>query len=241
MQTHDTPLLLLVQANVAPAHEEAFNAWYYHHVPKLLEIPGFNWGRRYVGVRGEAHYLALYELADADALVRLYGPEGRDPRAIAEREKFDALQGLSDVRSNVYVQRSGTHLGHPLLTEDRPISLVMCDCVVPEQEDAFNAWYDHSHVPNLTRVPGYASGARFQLYEHPALQGRDPATWGPKYLALYELDSLDAIAGMADPGRMSAPARAELARWQEFGAPLVDNMSWNIYRPIAKHWPFTQT
>ena len=60
----ETPLLLLVQANVAPEHEAAFNAWYDHHVPKLLEIPGFNWGRRYVGVRGDVKYLALYELSD---------------------------------------------------------------------------------------------------------------------------------------------------------------------------------
>lgn len=238
MQTHEGPLLLLVQANVAAEHEEAFNAWYYHHVPRLLEIPGFNWGRRYVGVRGEIRYLALYELESADVLTAMYGEQGRDPRAIAERAKFDALEGLTDVRSNVYVQRSGTHLGHPLLTADRPISTVMCDCVVPEKEDEFNAWYDHSHVPNLTRVPGYASGARFQLYEHPLLAGRGQ---GPKYLALYELDDLNAIPGMADRDHMNPEARAELARWQDYGVPLVDGTIWNIYRPIASHWPFAQS
>lgn len=237
MQNHETPLLLLVQANVAPEHEAAFNAWYDHHVPKLLEIPGFNWGRRYVGVRGDVKYLALYELSDAAVLARMYGPEGRDQRAVDERAKFDALKGLSDVRSNVYVQRSGTHLGHPLLSGDKPVSIVMCDCVVPDEEEAFNAWYDHSHVPNLTQVPGYASGARFQLMQHPILEGRMP---GPKYLALYELDSLDAVPRMADPEDMSPAAKAELARWQDYGLPLVDNLSWNVYRPIARHWPFQQ-
>lgn len=237
MQTDDGPLLLLVQANVAPEHEAAFNAWYYHHVPRLLEIPGFNWGRRYVGVRGTTKYLALYELEDAAVLGRMYGPEGRDARAIDERARFDALQGLTDVRSNVYIQRSGTHLSHPLLREDKVVSIVMCDCVVPEQEAAFNDWYDRSHVPNLTRVPGYASGARFQLFEHPVLAGRGQ---GPKYLALYEIDSLEAVPGMADPDHMSVEARAELARWQDYGVALVDNLSWNVYRPIATHWPFLQ-
>ena len=237
MQTHETPLLLLVQANVAPEHEAAFNSWYYHHVPKLLEIPGFNWGRRYIGLRGDIKYMALYELSGPEVLPRMYGPEGRDPRAIAEREMFDALEGLTDMRSNIYVQRSGTHLGHPLLTADKPVSVVMCDCVVPEKEDEFNAWYDHSHVPNLTQVPGYASGARFQLFEHPILEGRGQ---GPKYLALYELDSIEAVPGMADPEHRNPAARAELARWEEYGLPLVDNMSWNVYRPIAKHWPFVQ-
>ncbi len=44
LEVHMTPLLLLVQANVAPEHENAFNAWYYHHAPALLEIPGYGWG-----------------------------------------------------------------------------------------------------------------------------------------------------------------------------------------------------
>ena len=38
MDSHTGPLLLLVQANIAPEHEEALNRWYYHHVPRLLEI-----------------------------------------------------------------------------------------------------------------------------------------------------------------------------------------------------------
>lgn len=235
MDAHDTPLLLLVQANVAPEHEEAFNAWYYHHVPRLLEIPGFNWGRRYVNVVGDTKYMALYELADVDTMRRLLDPAVRDPRAIAEREKFDALKGLTDMRSNVYVQLSGTHLGHPLLQADLPLSVVMCDCVVPEKEAEFNAWYDHSHVPNLTQVPGYVSGARFRLLEHPTLDGRGQ---GPKYLALYEWEGLHCLPSLADPETMCPEAAAELARWQAYGVPLVDNMSWNVYRPIAKHWPF---
>ena len=63
MDAPEQPLLLLVQANVAPVHEETFNAWYYHHVPKLLEIPGYQWSRRYVNVVGDTKYLALYEIS----------------------------------------------------------------------------------------------------------------------------------------------------------------------------------
>jgi hypothetical protein len=37
---------------------------------------------------------------------------------------------------------------------------------------------------------------------------------------------------------MRPEARAELANWSTYGVPLVANMSWNIYRPIATHWPF---
>lgn len=231
----ERPLLLAVQANVEPQHEAAFNAWYYHHVPALLAIPGYRWGRRYQGVVGDTKYLALYEIEDATCLDRLIGADAdkRDPIANEEFGKFDALQGVSDVRINIYQQLSGSHLGNPLLNDDLPLSMVMVDCVVPEKEAEFNAWYDRSHVPNLLQIPGYASGARFQLLDHPALE------WlgmGPKYLALYEFDSMDCLASLTDPDAMHPDAKDELARWMAYGVPLVDNMSWNVYRPIAKHW-----
>ena len=231
----ERPLLLAVQANVEERHDAAFNAWYYHHVPALLAIPGYRWGRRYQGVVGDTKYLALYEIEDATFLERLIGADAdkRDPIANEEFGKFDQLQGVSDVRINIYQQLSGSHLGNPLLNDDLPLSVVMVDCVVPEKEAEFNSWYDRSHVPNLLQIPGYASGARFQLLDHPALE------WlgmGPKYLALYELDSLDCLASLTDPDAMRPEARDELARWMSYGMPLVDNMSWNVYRPIAKHW-----
>lgn len=226
---------LLVQANVEARHEHAFNAWYYHHVPALLEIPGYRWGRRYQAVVGETKYLALYEIESAACLASLIGADAdkRHPIANAEFEKFERLQGLSDVRINIYRQLSGSHLGNPLLKADLPLSVVMADCVVPEEEAEFNAWYDNSHVPNLVRIPGYASGARFQLLDHPVLDGLE---MGPKYLALYEFENLDCLPSLTDPERMHPEAKAELARWMDYGVPLVDNMSWNVYRPIAKHW-----
>ena len=231
----ERPLLLAVQANVEERHDAAFNAWYYHHVPALLAIPGYRWGRRYQGVVGDTKYLALYEIEDATFLERLIGADAdkRDPIANEEFGKFDRLQGVNDVRINIYQQLSGSHLGNPLLNDDLPLSVVMVDCVVPEKEAEFNSWYDRSHVPNLLQIPGYAAGARFQLLDHPALE------WlgmGPKYLALYELDSLDCLASLTDSDAMRPEARDELARWMSYGMPLVDNMSWNVYRPIAKHW-----
>ena len=60
---HTGPLLLLVQANVAPEHERGFNTWYYQHAPTLLEIPGYQWGRRYINIVGETKSLALCDIA----------------------------------------------------------------------------------------------------------------------------------------------------------------------------------
>ena len=240
MDTHTGPLLLLVQANVESEHEQAFNRWYYNHVPTLLEIPGYLWGRRYLNVVGDCKYLALYAIASESDLESLLGPEAesRHELATAEFAKFDTLQGLSDIRINVYRQLSGMHLGHPLLQGDLPLSLVMLDCHDATQEAEFNDWYTHSHVPNLVRIPGYVSGARFRLLEHPALN------WlgmGPKYLALYELENMACIPSLADPEQMRVEAQDELANWMSYGAPLAANMSWNVYRPIAKHWPLSVT
>jgi hypothetical protein len=236
MDREDTPLLLLVQGNVVPEHERAFNLWYYQHVPTLLEIPGYLWGRRYVNVLGDVKYLALYEIAGVSFLESLLGPDKarRHALANAEFDKFEKLQGLSDVRINVYRQLSGTHLGHPLLHLDLPISVVMVDCIDPDKEAAFNDWYTHSHAPNLVRIAGYFSAARFALVDHGAL---DWLNMGPKYLALYELENLQCIPSIADPEQMSPEARAELENWKTHGVPVVDRFSWNIYRPLARHWP----
>jgi len=200
------------------------------------KLERFRGGRRYVNLVGDCKYLALYAIADASYLESLLGPEAEQRHALANSEfaKFEQLQGLGDVRINVYQQLSGTHLGHPLLQRDLPLSVVMLDCADTTKEEEFNAWYTHAHVPNLVRIPGYVSGARFRLMDHPAL------TWlnmGPKYLALYELANLECIPSLADPQHMRPEAQDELANWTAYGVPLATNMAWNVYRPIAAHWP----
>ena len=236
MDAHVGPLLLLVQANIAAEHEDAFNSWYYHHVPKLLEIPGWQWGRRYVGVKGDTKYLALYSVATMDAMVQVMAadPSLKDPRAIEERRLFDAVPGKTDVISNVYEQISGAALGAPFLRDDHYLSVVMADVADAGREDEWNAWYDHSHVPNLTQVPGYLSAARFRIKADPRLGG----TMGPKYLALYEWEGAHCLSTLADPETMRAEAREELAEWQRCGLPLATNVAWNVYKPIARHRSF---
>ena len=186
---------------------------------------------------GDTKYLALYEISHPRYLESLLGPDPakRDPRANAEREMFDALRGLSDHRSNVYVQISGAHFRHPLLQADVPLRVVMLDCTAPDKEDEFNAWYDHCHVPNLTQIPGYRSGARFKLLDHPSIVGR---SHGPNYLALYELENLACIPSLSNVEEMGPEAAAELAQWQAYGLPMAGEMSWNVYRPIATHYAF---
>lgn len=52
----------------------------------------------------------------------------------------------------------------------------------PEMEGEFNDWYDTEHTPHRAALPGFLSARRLIC-----LDG-----W-PKYLAVYDLDSLDAL------------------------------------------------
>ena len=41
-----------------------------------------------------------------------------------------------------------------------------------------------------------------------------------------------------DPETMSPEARAEFQNFQTLGMPLLQGaIGWNIYTPLAKHWP----
>lgn len=237
LDAHTGPLLLLVQMNVPPDQETTFNSWYYHHVPKLLETPGWLWGRRYRGVLGETKYLALYGVEDMDSMVQVTAADDalKAPHAIEERRLFDGIAGKADIKSNVYEQISGAPLGNPFLKDDRHLSVVMADMTDPAKEAEWNAWYDHSHVPNLVKIPGYLSGARFRVKTDPRMGDRP---MGPKYLALYEWEGPHCLETLGAPDRRLPEAQAELARWQAYGAPLVENMSWNVFEPIASHRAF---
>ena len=51
-----------------------------------------------------------------------------------------------------------------------------------ENETEFNAWYNQEHVPERLSAPGFLDAARYE-----ALRG------GPRYLAVYELETVDAL------------------------------------------------
>ena len=56
------------------------------------------------------------------------------------------------------------------------------DLADPAREDEFTRWYDGRHVPQRRALPGFRSARGWQ-----AVDG------GPKFMALYELESPDAM------------------------------------------------
>jgi hypothetical protein len=71
------------------------------------------------------------------------------------------------------IQPSPPRKGLLLVTMEPPAGL----------EEEFNDWYDHEHLPQRMRMPGFETGARFVCLEG----------W-PRWLALYDLTSLAALS-----------------------------------------------
>jgi hypothetical protein len=88
--------------------------------------------------------------------------------------------------------------------------------VDPEQTDAWNRWYDETHVPDLLGVPGVTAGGRFEVAE----PGSGVGVAGPlqRYLALYDLDSPSVMQSegyRALTGRRTDEDKAMLRHFRE--------------------------
>lgn len=66
--------------------------------------------------------------------------------------------------------------------------LVVFTDPVPGQEDAYNHWYTHEHLPDCLAVPGYVRATRYRAF--PGLE----RSVAQEYLSLYELELPDVAA-----------------------------------------------
>jgi hypothetical protein len=62
------------------------------------------------------------------------------------------------------------------------------------QEDAFNEWYDKTHLVEVTAVPGVTGARRSKLLQTKMPNAR-------QYLAIYEIESDDVQAVLAEINR----------------------------------------
>ena len=76
----------------------------------------------------------------------------------------------------------------------RAIYLVYTDLADDRYDEEFNAWYDTQHVPQLMAIVGILDAARYV-----AVKG------GPKYLAVYELESAEVMQSDAFVNRPRTP------------------------------------
>jgi len=65
------------------------------------------------------------------------------------------------------------------------ISMVLAN-PAPGQEDAFNDWYTHVHIPDVLSIDGILAATRYHLRSQ---RGGDPAFSGFSYLTIYEIET----------------------------------------------------
>lgn len=62
----------------------------------------------------------------------------------------------------------------------------------PEDDAAYNKWYDEHHVPDSLLMPGFVKGRRFKLAtEQLQLLPHRATEPGFEYVTIYELDDID--------------------------------------------------
>jgi hypothetical protein len=92
--------------------------------------------------------------------------------------------------------------------------LVYADLIDSKHEEEFNAWYNTEHLPELLPLPGFLDAARYV-----ATRG------GPKYLAVYELTSIEAVRSPEFSKRKRTP-------WENRMSPRVTGK--NVTRVVGR-------
>ena len=90
--------------------------------------------------------------------------------------------------------------------------LVYTDLIDPKYEEEFNAWYNTEHLPELLTLPGFLDAARYV------------ATRGaPKYLAAYELTSIEAVRSPEFSRRKRTPWETRMSPRRQIFPSSVGN------------------
>ena len=168
--------ILLVGFDCTDAHADEFHDWYdLEHVPERQRVPGFGLCERWINAANPKQAVASYDLDSLSVL------QSAPYKAIA----YENLSVWSK-RVTAMCTRLIRFDGEQTLPGDTDSPsgagglLVNAMNVDPAHDAEFNEWYDHEHIPALSKVPGVLSARRF----------RD-SKGTHRYLALYHLATAD--------------------------------------------------
>jgi hypothetical protein len=83
-----------------------------------------------------------------------------------------------------------------------------------EREAEYNEWYSGTHIPQICSVPGFVAARRYQIH---GADG-DGSTKG-RYLAIYELETDDLGAALAELSARYADGRMDLSDTLQLSPP----------------------
>ena len=198
--------LLLEFMQPKAGQDAAATQWSEQHVKQFVQIPGVKAGQFLVASASSGkdkpafHDLAMYELTadtasklDTEMQARL-----QDGRLQKGEELFEPLSSRILYRPLWTAVMARDVPG----TDPKPIGagplsihylFVLSDPATPQQEDAYNSWYDRQHVPDVLRVPGFVSAQRYV---------RIGGDWQkPRYLVIFKIKTRDQDATNAEVNR----------------------------------------
>jgi len=200
--------LVLIFAAPKPGQQAAFDSWFSNHPREFVQIPGMRSAEAFALHRTGAQsnglpgYLAMYDVAHS-AMAGMNGEVGK----LIKAGKI-STSTAEDPKSVIVLQYRP--LGNVMLARDVPgtsppaagsgplldYDLAVFSKPVAGQDAAFNHWYDHQHMPDMLRMPGFVAAQRFvEILASP----RGASI--PRYLIVFTLRSRDVDATNAEIGR----------------------------------------
>ena len=192
----DLPIIYTVRIDLSEEVEEEANRWNNTaHISDLLAA-GLLSAVRFRSVRGEPRYLHLYELPSVDLL---------STEVYANVRKNDTWgpklsHGFSSHSASTYQQVLAVNVPETPRTFPSPrtdsvggvrskyLVTVRMD-VAPEAADELVRWHEEEHIPLTLEAEGVVNARLCRKQgQHPLNPSHDP-----EWLAIYEMDSLDAL------------------------------------------------
>jgi hypothetical protein len=198
--------LLMVFSQPKPGREAGYLRWYDNHLKEFVRIPGVRVAERLTVSKqakvsdGFRDHLAMYSLqassaAKLDAEVAARMRDGRIKRS--DDVDYDSMFHILYRPLSVPMLASEVKGADPKPMGSGPLQehrlVVLSNPATPAQEDEYNTWYDHQHMPDVLRVPGFVSAQRFVRI------GGDWKT--PRYLVIFTFRSRDLAATNGEIGR----------------------------------------
>lgn len=164
--------VIATYADVAEGSEQAFRKWQVEvQVPALHASPGVVGVSCLESIAGQPRFLLLCELEDE-------GVAGSAPVQAA----LDWGHWARRIRG--WHRRSYHKIFASGPTDDQaPYVLTVRVDVDYQAKDAFNDWYNYTHLPETLDCPGFLAAARYECTDGE-----------PQFLAMYDLDRRDALS-----------------------------------------------
>lgn len=186
--------LLLVLSASKPGRGEEYRAWYRdQHLPDMRTVPGVAGGRFYAIASADAAgswtFAARYPLKE---------PVGAVLGTLFARVAAGEIPLTDAIEGDAVLMLAATPIGPRVVADaqqdrtDGAIYVVLTNAT-PGDDDAFNAWYNRCHIPDVLAVPGFIAAQRFTVA--PETAGK-ASPW--RYLSLYEVAPETAAASMAE-------------------------------------------